>query len=140
MPQTEEIVDTLAQLTLFGDLARPQLEEVVHTFEETWFADGQRILRQSFTGGGFYVILDGEASVRIDGKEINRISRGDFFGEISIILGEEPSADVVAIGPLRCIVLPGPDVRDFLVAHPTVMFRMLQAEARRVRNSNLWRS
>ncbi|MCA1832925.1 MAG: cyclic nucleotide-binding domain-containing protein [Actinomycetota bacterium] len=140
MPQTEEIVDTLAQLTLFGDLSKPQLEEVAHTFEEESFGEGQRILRQGFTGGGFYVILEGEASVRIDGQEINKISRGDFFGEISIILGEPPSADVVALGPLRCLVLAGPDVRDFLISHPTAMFRMLQTEARRLRNSNLWRS
>jgi CRP-like cAMP-binding protein len=140
MPTTQEIVDTLAQLTLFADLSKPQLEEVAHTFEEESFAEGQRILRQGFSGGGFYVILEGEASVRIDGQEINRISRGDFFGEISILLGEVPSADVVALGPLRCLVLPGPDVKDFLISHPTAMLRMLQTEARRLRNSNLWRS
>ena len=41
-----DIVDTLAGLTLFGDLSRPQLEAVAHTFDEQWFSEGQRILRQ----------------------------------------------------------------------------------------------
>lgn len=140
MANGNEVVEVLARLSLFADLSRPALEGVAHTFEEELFAEGQRILRQGFAGTGFYVILDGEAAVRIDGEQRARLSRGDFFGEISILLGEPPSADVVALGPLRCLVLPGPEVEGFLVANPRVMFRMLQAEARRLRVTLQWRS
>lgn len=139
MQRTDEIIDILASLTLFGDLSRPQLEAVAHTFEEQWFGEGQRILRQGFHGSGFYVILEGEASVNINGQERNRLSRGDFFGEISLLLGEEPSADVVALGRLRCLVLSGSELQEFLISHPPVAYRMLQTEARRLRNSNTWR-
>jgi CRP-like cAMP-binding protein len=135
-----DIVDTLASLTLFGDLSRPQLEAVAHTFDEEWFSEGQRILRQGFTGTGFYVILEGEASVRIDGVDRATLGKGDFFGDISILLGEPPVADVVALRPLRCLVLGGPDTEPFLNAYPRVMYRMLQAVARRLRNANQWRS
>jgi hypothetical protein len=38
------------------------------------------------------------------------------------------------------MVLAGPGVEAFLVAHPRVMFRMLQAQSRRLRNATLWRS
>jgi CRP-like cAMP-binding protein len=47
---------------------------------------------------------------------------------------------VVALRPLRCLVLPGPEVEAFLVEHPKVMFRMLQASARRLRATIEWRS
>ena len=67
-------------------------------------------------------------------------ARGEFFGEVSIILGESPIADVVATRPLRCLVLAGPHVEPFLIAHPRVMYRMLQAQARRLRAANRWRS
>lgn len=137
---TGEVIDILAGLALFSDLSRPQLEGVAHVFEEEWFEEGQRIMRQGFSGGGLYLILDGDAAVVIDGAERGRLSRGDFFGEISILLGELPTADVTALGSLRCLVLAGPKVREFLVGYPTVMFRMLQAEARRLRNSIQWRS
>jgi CRP-like cAMP-binding protein len=135
-----DIVDTLAGLTLFGDLNRPQLEAVAHTFDEEWFGEGQRILRQGFTGTGFYVILEGEAAVRIDGVDRAILGKGDFFGDISILLGEPPVADVVALRPLRCLVLGGPDTEPFLNSYPRVMYRMLQAVARRLRNANQWRS
>jgi CRP/FNR family cyclic AMP-dependent transcriptional regulator len=136
----EELVDAIAGFTLFADLNDPQLSGIVHTFEETMFSEGERVLRQGLTGSGFYVILDGEAAVVIDGTERARLARGDFFGEVSIILGESPIADVVALRPLRCLVLAGPRVEKFLVDHPRVMYRMLQVQARRLRAANRWRS
>lgn len=138
--QRDEIVDVLAGLALFADLQRPQLEAVAHTFEEQWFPQGQRVLRQGFTGTGFYLIIEGEAGVEVNGEELSRLSRGDFFGEISVLLGEPPSADVVALTPLRSLMLSGSELEEFLLAHPSVMFRMLQAEARKLRKTTLWRS
>ena len=140
MADRQELVDAIAGFGLFADLTAPQLEGIVHLFEEVVFADGERVLRQGLTGSGFYVILDGEAAIVVDGTERARLGRGDFFGEVSIILGESPIADVVAIRPLRCLVLPGPRVEAFLIAHPRVMYRMLQAQARRLRAANRWRS
>jgi CRP-like cAMP-binding protein len=135
-----DVVDILAGLALFADLGRPQLESVAHTFEEEMFQEGQRILRQGFAGSNFYVILDGEAAVRVDGRDLATLGRGDFFGEVSVLLGEAPTADVVAMRSMRCLVLPGAEVEPFLTSHPKVLFRMLQAEARRLRATIQWQS
>jgi CRP-like cAMP-binding protein len=140
MADQDQIVETIAGFAIFADLTTPQLESVAHEFEEAWFPASERILRQGLTGSGFYVILDGECSIQVDGEERARIGRGEFFGEISILLGESPVADVVALSPVRCLVLGGPAVEPFLVAHPRVQFRMLQALARRLRNANRWRN
>lgn len=134
-----ELINTLASLTLFADLSRPQLEAVAHTFEDEYFAQGQRILRQGFSGSNLYIVLSGEAAVYVNGTQRATLARGDFFGEISVLLGEPPAADVVAVHPLRCLVLPAVDVEAFLQTYPRVTYRMLQAEARRVRTANLWR-
>lgn len=136
----QELVDTLAGLSLFADLSRPQLEQVAHKMTEESFPQGQRILRQGFTGTGFYVILDGEVAVRIDGEERARLSKGDFFGEMSLLLGEPPVADVVALRQLHALHLAGPDLEGFLREHPPVMFRMLKTVALRLRNASRWRS
>lgn len=136
----DEIVEILASFSLFADLSRADLQAVSHTFEEESFAEGQRILRQGFSGTGFYVILQGEAAVGIDGRERSRLARGDFFGEISILLGEPPNANVTALTPLICIVLPGNQLTEWLVARPMVTLRMLQAEVRRLRATSRWRS
>ena len=101
---------------------------------------GRRVLRQGMTGSGFHIILDGEAAIVVDGTERARLGRGEFFGEVSILLGESPIADVVAQGVLRCLVVSGPAVEGFLTQHPRVMYRMLQVQARRLRAANRWRS
>jgi CRP-like cAMP-binding protein len=136
----EDLADGLAGLALFSDLKTPELMTIVTTFEEVSFAEGQRVLRQGVTGAGFYVILDGEAAVRVDGAERTTLNRGEFFGEISILLGEEPVADIVAVRPMRCLVLAADQVQEFLTGHPQVMYRMLQVQARRLRQANQWRS
>lgn len=140
MVDRAELVDTIASFSLFADLSGPQLEGIVHLFEEAVFSEGDKVLRQGLTGSGFYVILDGEAAVVVDGTERARLGRGEFFGEVSIILGESPIADIMATRSLRCLVLAGPRVEPFLIAHPRVMYRMLQFQARRLRAANRWRS
>lgn len=140
MATRTEITDLMAGLALFADLPSPQLEATAHTFEEVWFAQGERVLRQGLQGSGLFIILEGEAAVSIDGETRARLGRGDFFGEVSALLGEPPTADVVALSPLRCLSLPASEVEALLSDHPKVMFRMLQAEARRLRNANRWRS
>ena len=132
------VAERLAQLALFADLRWPELEAVAHTFEEEVFGEGQRVLRQGLSGGAFYIVLDGEATVLVDGSERARFGRGEFFGEISALTGDLPTADVRAETLLRCLVIPGPELETFLLAHPQVMLRMLQAEARRLRDSNRW--
>ncbi len=136
---TENLVDTLARLSLFADLNRPQLETLALSSTEEVYVEGQRVLRQGMTGGGFYVILEGEASVVIDGRERARLRLGDFFGEISILTGEAPTADVVATSMLRCLTLPDTELKAFMLKQPTVMYRMLQVEAQRLRAANVWR-
>ena len=105
-----QAVERLAQLTLFADLRWPELEAVAHTFDEEVFAQGQRVLRQGISGGAFYVIVEGDAAIIIDGQERARLGRGEFFGEISVLIGGVPIADVRADTLLRCLVLPGPQL------------------------------
>jgi len=132
----QEILDALAGLALFSDLDRPQLQAVAHTMSEESFPSGQRILRQGFSGGGFFVILEGEVSVRVDGDDVARLGKGDFFGEISLLLGEPPIADVAAVTTVKALQLAGPDLREFLLAYPVVMYRMLQSVGRRLDRAN----
>jgi CRP-like cAMP-binding protein len=134
------LTDTLAGLTLFADVGAAELNSIAHVMDERRYSDGERILRQGITGSAFYVILDGEAVIRIDGKDYGTLGRGDFFGEISVLLGEPPVADIVAQHALRCVIIPGPDLQAFMLTHPPVMFRMLQAEARKLKQATSWRT
>jgi CRP-like cAMP-binding protein len=132
------VAETLGQLALFADLSPSQLQAIAHSHEEDVFAAGERVLRRGLSGGNFYVILEGEAAVEIDGQERHRLARGDFFGEISALTGEPPTADVVASTMLRCLVIPGAQLEKLLLDRPQFMLRLLRMEARRLRSTLEW--
>jgi CRP-like cAMP-binding protein len=140
MAVRDDVVNTIAAFSLFADLTGPQLEQVVHVFDEAWFNEGERILRQGVSGSGFYIILEGTAAIRVNGVDRSTLRPGDVFGEVSCLLGEVPVADIVAATPLRCLVLPGDQLESFLTAHPRVMYRLLQGEARKLKNTTKWLS
>jgi CRP-like cAMP-binding protein len=135
-----DVPEILARLSLFADLAPPQLEKVAHRFDEEIVQEGTPALRKGLKGSGLFVILEGEASLVIDGQEMARFGPGDFFGEISLLTGEPPNAEVRAATHLRCLLIPGPEFESFLIEHPQVLLRMLQAEARRLRITTEWKT
>ena len=140
MTNGEDLVETLRRFNLFADLDRAQLEAIADPDSERSFGAGERILRRGMSGSGFYVILDGEASVMLGGEELNRLRQGDFFGEISTLLDEPLTADVTAVTPVRVLEIPGPRLEVFLLSYPKVMLRMLVTEARRLQEVLAWRS
>jgi CRP/FNR family transcriptional regulator, cyclic AMP receptor protein len=139
MEGRRDLVESLASLALFSDLTRPELESVAHEFEEEMFAEGQRVIRQGLSGSNLFVIIEGQAIISRDGGEVTRLGPGEIFGEISVLTGVPPTADVVAGTLLRCLVIPGPETERFLLARPAVMLKMLKTEARRVHSAYEWR-
>ncbi|HLM37702.1 MAG TPA: cyclic nucleotide-binding domain-containing protein [Gaiellaceae bacterium] len=134
-----DVAESLGQLALFADLSPSQLEGIAHSHDEDVFAAGERVLRRGLSGGNFYVILEGEAGIEIDGEERHRLGRGEFFGEISALTGEPPTADVVAATMLRCLVIPAPQLEQLLLDRPKFMLRLLRMEARRLQGTINWR-
>ncbi len=130
--------ETLSRMTLFADLEGPQLEELAHRLDEERFPNGSRAVHRGLPSGGLYVILEGSASVIVDGTERGLLKPGDFFGEASILTGDAAIADVVAQGELHCAVADSADVRELLRRFPPIAIRMLEVGARRLRAANEW--
>jgi CRP-like cAMP-binding protein len=130
------LVDGLGRLALFADLDRGELETLAAMVDEASFREGEWIVRRGQTDVGLHVIVEGEVSVVVDDDELAVFPRGGFFGEISALLGEPAVADIVARSPVRCLVVPVARVEGFLLANPTVMLRMLQTEARRLKTAD----
>jgi CRP-like cAMP-binding protein len=134
-----DVAESLGHLALFADLSPSQLDGIAHSNDEAVFGAGERVLRRGLSGGNFYVILEGEAGIEIDGEERRRLGRGEFFGEISALTGEPPTADVVATSVLRCLVIPAAQLERLLLERPQFMLRMLRMEARRLQGTLNWR-
>lgn len=129
----DHILARLRHLGVFADLTEPELQALSGELEERSFPEGSWVLRQGGHGTSLFVIIDGEVGVVIDDEERAKLATGSFFGEVSVLLDEPPTASIVARTPLRCLVIPAEHTQEFLLAHPRVMYRMLQTEARRLK-------
>ena len=132
------LADELGRLALFADLPTESLEALAASMQEEKFREGEWILRVGQANAGLRVILEGEVTVVIGGMDRAVLHAGMFFGEISVLLDQPVGASVVARTPLRCAHIDRSELIPFLLGHPTVTLRLLQAEARRVDDANRW--
>jgi CRP/FNR family transcriptional regulator, cyclic AMP receptor protein len=135
-----DFLDLLGRLALFVDLPTEELEQIAAKAEEVSFREGEWIIRQGDPQSAVYVIADGEVAVVIDDEDRRVLSKGSFFGEVAVLLKEPASASIVTRTPVTCLVIQGDGIEDFLVAHPLVMYRVLKAEARRLKTASEWRT
>src|SRR5260370_5454178 len=78
-------VDALSKVPLFASLSKHELEFVASRADEVDAPAGKFLTTQGVPGDTFYVLLDGEARVDIDGELRRTLVPGGFFGEISML-------------------------------------------------------
>jgi CRP/FNR family transcriptional regulator, cyclic AMP receptor protein len=135
-----ELPEDLGQLALFADLPAAELDAIVQSSERVSFREGEWIIRQGDAQSALYMILEGEVATVIDDEDRRILPKGSFFGEVSVLLNEPASASIITRAPVSCLVVPAADVPAFLISHPQVMYRILQAEARRLKTASEWRT
>lgn len=122
----------LAKVPLFAGCSEEDLRDIAALAHLLSFEDGSVIVPEGEEGLGFYLLLSGEASVQQEGREINRVSSGEFFGEIALLEGTPRTASVIAIGRTVCLGILRGDFRPLLVRQPRIALRILEEEGRRI--------
>jgi CRP/FNR family transcriptional regulator, cyclic AMP receptor protein len=133
-------LEDLGRLALFVDLPREELEQIAASAEEVSFGEGEWIIRQGDPQSSVYVIVEGEVAVMIDDESRRVLPMGSFFGDVAVLLDEPATASIITRSPVTCLVITAADVQEFLVAHPLVTYRILKAEARRLKTASEWRT
>lgn len=133
-------LEDLGRLALFVDLPQDELETIARSADEVSFAEGEWIIRQGDPQSNVYVIVEGEVAVVIDDEDRRVLSKGSFFGEVAVLLDEPATASIITRTPVSCLVVPGSEIQSFLVSHPVVTYRILKAEARRLKTASEWRT
>lgn len=121
------VANDLKRVALFSDLSERQLKKLSRSFKERSQRPGTTMLREGkMSGVEFFVIIDGEASVSIKGREVERLGPGDHFGELSLITGQARTATVTASTPMRCLTMASWDFRQFIKDNPDTAWKLLQ--------------
>jgi CRP/FNR family cyclic AMP-dependent transcriptional regulator len=125
----------VADVELFRGLSRRDLTRILDAAKEMDFHEGAEMAVQGEPGGRFFLILEGEARVVVNGRTRRRLGRGDYFGELSLIDGGPRSASVVADTPVRTLSIAAWNFRPLLKEHPTIASAVLLEMCRRLRDA-----
>jgi CRP-like cAMP-binding protein len=94
-------------------------------------------VHQGEAGDAMFVILEGTAIVTLTDdtkseREVARLSKGEFFGEMALLTGEARTANVTALDDLTVIVVHTHSLRAMLGRRPGLAQEMAEiVEARR---------
>jgi CRP/FNR family cyclic AMP-dependent transcriptional regulator len=126
-------VALLREVPLFSQLSYRHLRHLAGHAEEVRYGANRTIVRQGARGDSFFVIAEGNATVRRGTRAIQRLGPGDFFGEMALLDGRPRSASVTSDTPLLTVRLTRSAFNKALDANPQ-MARAIMAElAARVR-------
>jgi len=132
----DSIVEMLEKTPLWSGLTKQDLRLVVKASKERNFENGHTVVSKGDPRDGFYLIFEGAAEVRSDGKTLSKLGSGQFFGEMSILDNQPRSADVVTVEPSRILVLSALSFKTLIFANPKIALKRLQEFVRRLRNTD----
>ena len=132
-PGSEPPVDALERIPLFAGLNEEQVSQVAALFKERRFSAGETVAKEGAGGAAFFMIISGEASVSVKGRERGTLKSGDYFGEIALIDGGPRSATVTADTDLVCHGLTYWDFRPLVRQNATIGWTLLQSLAKKLR-------
>lgn len=120
--QAVEICAFLKQCNVFANLTPEELREVADKMTRESYPAGTRVIEQGDSGDKFFLIKAGDVEIFVDGEtdahRVRVLGRGDFFGEMALLLDQPRSATVKAVGPVEFYTLGKEDFRAAIEASP----------------------
>jgi len=126
--------NSLCAVELFCELPDDLIEEVIAHGSTVELRPGVPVVKQGDHGAGMVMLLEGSADVDVDGRAVGSLSKGDYFGEMSLIDGSDRTATVTS-GPdgLRAFRLSPDAFTKLIDRHPHTALLLLKGLVSRVR-------
>ena len=125
-------LDALQKVPFLSHVARKQLDGLAQTMAERDASAGKEIVTQGKGGVAFFLILEGQAKVVVDGEERRTLGPGDHFGEIALIVPDIPRTSTVrADSDMKLAALTAWNFKPFVMQNPDVAWALLEEMAKR---------
>jgi CRP-like cAMP-binding protein len=129
-------LEQLSQVRLFSAFNKKELGLIARASDEISVPAGKELVKQGSPGHEFFLILEGECSVRRDGRHVATLKDGDYFGELALLDRAPRNASVVAETPATFLVLGQREFSAVLDDVPVLAHKMLTIMAGRVREAD----
>jgi CRP-like cAMP-binding protein len=133
MRRNHTTIRRLADVPLFAGSPRRELELISRKFTTKYLDAGDVVIREGDFAREFLVIVEGSATVSIDGEQIAELHAGDPVGEIALLDHGRRTATVTAKTDLVTQICSVPDFAELLLGAPNLTRRLLAGLAARLR-------
>jgi len=116
-------------------LSDATLASFVPLIDEAEIRAGGLLTREGIVSRQAFIVVDGTATVFVDGEEIAHVGPGDFVGEMGMLDKLPASATVRADGRVRVLVF-GPVAFSVLLDQKRVVAAMAAQMSQRLRRGN----
>ena len=124
--------DVLKKVPLFEECSKSDLAKVARIADEVDVDEGKELIREGELARQFFILTDGWADVRRNGRKVNTLGPGDFFGEIGLVTDRLTSASVTTTTPATALVITRASFKSLLRDSPNIQLKVLKALAARV--------
>ena len=124
--------DRLRDIPIFSELSKKELRAVSRLMTEIDVKEGRALTREGEVGREFMIIVEGEATVRRNGRLIASLGPGDFFGELAVIAGVPRTATVRAESPMVVETLNRREFSSLLDESPKLARKILVGAVKRL--------
>lgn len=137
-----DVIELLKGVDLFSALETGQLEQLAAlVIRKNYVRDETIILEDDDSVQALFLIASGEVKVYVsgsDGREtiLSLLSKGDFFGEMSLIDGEPRSASVKAVTDADLLILRREHFIKQVQKTPELAMGLLVEMSKRIRKAN----
>ncbi len=125
---TRDIVELLTEIEIFSPLTRKELNTLSRKFILGFFSRGEKLIEQGEQGSTFFIVKHGNVSVNTivedRMRKIKSLSKGDFFGEMSLLTGEKRTATIIAEEETEVLILDRDDFAHILKKKPQIADRI----------------
>jgi len=108
-------------IELFKGMRPDELELLAQCAALRSYPPEARIVERGQTGVTMFIIIDGQVSVSLEGRELSRLGPGEVFGEMALLTGEPRQADVTALVPVSCLEIDREAFRGVLEMSPLLV-------------------
>ena len=130
----------LKTVPLFEGLILDDLLSIDTALGQEDYLPGEVVMVEGEPGSTLYLVLKGEAEVRIGGAEkgqvVAKLAPGDYFGEMALFDDEPRSASVVALTDATLLSLDRERFSALIGERPEILLQMSRMFAGRLRELN----
>jgi CRP/FNR family transcriptional regulator, cyclic AMP receptor protein len=124
----------LASVPLFASCTNKDLEKIAKASTELSVEAGTTLVDQGQTGKEAFVIVDGSATVRRNGRKVATLGPGAIIGELSLLDRGPRTATVTTDTPATVLVIEQRNFLGVIDEVPALGHRLLATLAGRIRD------